>query len=140
VLTGSPAALATCRTVRSARWRTNVSSRPNSCGVSIRSGSASRPGSASGPALAGLIAAAWGLKTCYAVGTVSFVASLHATARLPALLPSGPAGSRQRARPGLPATAEGPRFIGRRPRLPGYRRADRAAVPRLRPLPGHRGI
>ena len=28
----------------------------------------------------------------------------------------------------------------RRPRLPGHRRADRAAVPRLRPLPGHRGI
>ena len=35
-----------------------------------------------GPALAGLIAAAWGLKVCYAVDTVSFVASLYATARL----------------------------------------------------------
>ena len=70
-----------------------------------------------GPALAGLIAAAWGLKTCYAVDTVSFVASLYATARLPAMRPSGPAGSRQRTRPSLPATAEGLRFIGRRPLL-----------------------
>ena len=42
-----------------------------------------------GPALAGLIAAAWGLKTCYAVDTVSFVASLYATARLPAMRPRG---------------------------------------------------
>jgi MFS family permease len=41
-----------------------------------------------GPALAGLIAAAWGLKTCYAVDTVSFVASLYATARLPATVAS----------------------------------------------------
>jgi len=70
-----------------------------------------------GPALAGLIAAAWGLKTCYAVDTVSFVASLYATARLPAMRPPGPAGSRQRARPSLPAAAEGLRFIGRRPLL-----------------------
>jgi MFS family permease len=70
-----------------------------------------------GPALAGLIAAAWGLKTCYAVDTVSFVASLYATARLPAMRPPGPAGSRQRTRPSLPATAEGLRFIGRRPLL-----------------------
>jgi MFS family permease len=71
-----------------------------------------------GPALAGLIAAAWGLKTCYAVDTVSFVASLYATARLPAMRPSGPEGSRrQRARPSLRATAEGLRFIGRRPLL-----------------------
>ena len=42
-----------------------------------------------GPALAGLIAAAWGLKACYAVDTVSFVASLYATARLPAMRPAG---------------------------------------------------
>ena len=65
-----------------------------------------------GPALAGLIAAAWGLKTCYAVDTVSFVASLYATARLPAMRPSGSG-----RRPSLRATAEGLRFIGRRPLL-----------------------
>jgi MFS family permease len=68
-----------------------------------------------GPALAGLIAAAWGLKVCYAVDTVSFVASLYATARLSAMRPggSGPA----RRGPSLRATAEGLRFIGRRPLL-----------------------
>jgi MFS family permease len=68
-----------------------------------------------GPALAGLIAAAWGLKVCYAVDTVSFVASLYATARLPAMRPGG-AGPARRG-PSLRATAEGLRFIGRRPLL-----------------------
>jgi MFS family permease len=68
-----------------------------------------------GPALAGLIAAAWGLKTCYAVDTVSFVASLYATARLPAMRPLGHEAPRRR--PSLRATAEGLRFIGRRPLL-----------------------
>jgi MFS family permease len=65
-----------------------------------------------GPALGGLIAAAWGVKTCYAVDTVSFAASLYATARLPAMRPSGAEVSRRR--PSLRATAEGLRFIGRR--------------------------
>src|SRR5439155_27072831 len=65
-----------------------------------------------GPALGGLIAAAWGVKTCYAVDTVSFAASLYATARLPAMRPSGAEVSRRRPR--LRATAEGLRFIGRR--------------------------
>ena len=69
-----------------------------------------------GPALAGLIAAAWGLKTCYAIDAVSFVASLYATARLPAMRPSARADS-GRSRPGLHATAEGLRFIRRRPVL-----------------------
>ena len=68
-----------------------------------------------GPALAGLIAAAWGLKTCYAVDTVSFVASLYATARLPAMRPLGHEAPRRR--PSVRATAEGLRFIGRRPLL-----------------------
>jgi MFS family permease len=68
-----------------------------------------------GPALAGLIAAAWGLKTCYAVDTVSFVASLYATARLPAMRPEGAGPARRR--PSLHATAEGLRYIGRRPLL-----------------------
>jgi MFS family permease len=88
-----------------------------------------------GPALAGLIAGAFGLRTCYAIDTVSFTASLYATARLPAMapVPSGtvaagtvaagtvPAGTvaaeRRPARPSLRATAEGLRFIRRRPVL-----------------------
>jgi MFS family permease len=78
-----------------------------------------------GPALAGLIAGAFGLRTCYAIDTVSFTASLYATARLPAMAPV-PAGTvaagtvaaeRRPARPSLRATAEGLRFIRRRPVL-----------------------
>jgi MFS family permease len=77
-----------------------------------------------GPALAGLIAAAWGVRACYAIDTVSFVASLYATARLPAMRPAGPDASRAAGipagrgrRPSLSATAAGLRFIGRRPLL-----------------------
>jgi MFS family permease len=49
-----------------------------------------------GPALAGLVAAAWGLRTCYAIDAVSFVASLYATVRASA----GCCRPRCRARPG----------------------------------------
>ena len=66
-----------------------------------------------GPVLAGLVAGTLGLRTCYAVDAVSFLASMYAVARLPAMRPesAGPAGSRLRA------TAEGLRFIRRRPVL-----------------------
>jgi MFS family permease len=102
-----------------------------------------------GPALAGVITGAFGLRTCYAVDTISFVASLYATARLPPMRPqpapatgkpatgkpatgkpatgkpatSKPATSKPAtskpgaARPSLHATAEGLRFIRRRPVL-----------------------
>jgi len=74
-----------------------------------------------GPALAGLIAAAWGVRACYAIDTASFVASLYATARLPAMRPvMRPAGSiagQAVGRLGLGAAAEGLRFIGRQPLL-----------------------
>ena len=82
-----------------------------------------------GPALAGLIAASWGVRACYAIDTVSFLASLYATARLPAMRPvMSPAGSTagqeagRRPRPDdsrgrLVAAAEGLRFIGRQPLL-----------------------
>ena len=94
-----------------------------------------------GPALAGVITAAWGLRTCYAIDTVSFLASLYATARLPAMRPQAPE-SRPSAptttppgtaatppattatppattslRSSLRSTAEGLRFIRRRPLL-----------------------
>ncbi len=75
-----------------------------------------------GPALAGVITAAWGLRTCYAIDTVSFVASLYATARLPAMRPPN-AEARGAGRPGaavrpsLRATAEGLHFIRHRPLL-----------------------
>jgi MFS family permease len=72
-----------------------------------------------GPALAGLITGAWGLKTCYAVDAVSFVASLYATVRLPAMhaAAKGSRGSGGRGRPSLRATADGLRFIRHRPVL-----------------------
>ena len=75
-----------------------------------------------GPALAGVITGAWGLRTCYAIDTVSFVASLYATARLPAMRPPA-AEARGAGRPGtavrtsLRATAEGLHFIRHRPLL-----------------------
>ena len=76
-----------------------------------------------GPALAGVITGAWGLRTCYAIDTVSFLASLYATARLPAMRPptaEPSAASRPGAlRPSLHATAEGLRFIRHRPLLIG---------------------
>jgi MFS family permease len=68
-----------------------------------------------GPALAGVIAGAFGLRVCYAVDTISFVASLYATSRLPPMPPQLPARPRRAARrPSLRATAEGLRFIRRR--------------------------
>jgi MFS family permease len=80
-----------------------------------------------GPALAGLIAAAWGVRACYAIDTASFVASLYATARLPAMRPAGPPAGQEARRQHLPdggrgrrslgAAAEGLRFIGRTPLL-----------------------
>jgi MFS family permease len=70
-----------------------------------------------GPALAGLIAAAWGVRACYAIDTVSFLASLYATARLPAMRPAGSPAGQAAGHRSLGAAAEGLRFIGRQPLL-----------------------
>jgi MFS family permease len=59
-----------------------------------------------GPALAGVIAAAWGLKTCYLIDAVSFGAALYGIARLPAMPPQGTPG-----RPGLRAVLAALRYI-----------------------------
>jgi hypothetical protein len=59
-----------------------------------------------GPALAGLIAAAGGLRLCYLVDAVSFGAALYGVGRLPAMPPEGAAASR-----GPRAVADGIRFI-----------------------------
>jgi MFS family permease len=66
-----------------------------------------------GPALAGVVAAAWGLKVCYAVDAVSFSASLYATARLPVMRPATVAASTRT----LHSIAEGLRYIRRSPIL-----------------------
>jgi Transmembrane secretion effector len=67
-----------------------------------------------GPALAGVVAGAWGLRTCYAIDAVSFSASLYATMRLPAMR-SGPAPARAAAQRNVHAIAAGLRFIWTRP-------------------------
>ncbi|MER5527196.1 MFS transporter [Streptomyces sp. NPDC002677] len=76
-----------------------------------------------GPALAGVIAAAWGLKACYLIDTLSFAAALYAVARLPAMRPEGPA-----TRPGLRAVGAGLRFIGRHRILTGAFLSDMSAT------------
>jgi MFS family permease len=59
-----------------------------------------------GPSLAGLIAAAGGLKLCYTIDAVSFLAALYAVFRLPAMRPAG--GTPQ---PGIRAVFDGWRFL-----------------------------
>ncbi|WP_290590038.1 MFS transporter [Alicyclobacillus sp.] len=48
-----------------------------------------RFGEMAGPALAGVIAGVWGLKACYTVDAVSFLAALYGVGRLPAMPPEG---------------------------------------------------
>src|SRR5262249_1883716 len=59
-----------------------------------------------GPALAGVVAAAWGLKVCYAIDAVGFAAARYGIFGLPPMPPA--AG----ARAGLRAVGEGLRFLG----------------------------
>lgn len=75
-----------------------------------------------GPALAGLVAAAFGLKVCYAVDAGSFFFSLYGVARLPALsdLP--------RSRSGARAAWEGFRFIFSEQAVLGALLADMSAT------------
>jgi MFS family permease len=61
-----------------------------------------------GPALAGVITAAWGLRTCYLIDVISFSGALYAVARVPSMPPVG-----ETSRPGLRATIDGLRFVAR---------------------------
>ncbi len=76
-----------------------------------------------GPALAGVIAAAWGLRACYLVDVVSFGAALYGVARLPPMPPRG-----EPARPGPRAVADALRFIGGSRVLTGALVADMSAM------------
>jgi MFS family permease len=60
-----------------------------------------------GPALAGVVIGVWGLRACYLIDTISFVASLYSIVRLPSMAPEGS------ARPGVRALVDGLRFVGR---------------------------
>jgi hypothetical protein len=76
-----------------------------------------------GPSLAGLIAAAWGLKACYLVDVVSFGAALYGVARLPPMPPQGAP-----SRAGLRAVADALRFIAGNRILTGALVADMSAM------------
>jgi hypothetical protein len=76
-----------------------------------------------GPSLAGLIAAAWGLKACYLVDVVSFGAALYGVARLPPMPPQGAP-----SRPGLRGVADALRFIAGSRILTGALVADMSAM------------
>jgi MFS family permease len=82
-----------------------------------------------GPALAGLIAAAGGLRTCYLVDALSFGAALYAVARLPAMRPEG-----QTTRRGIHAVIEGMRFIEHNRVLLGALLADLSATVLAMPI------
>jgi MFS family permease len=72
-----------------------------------------------GPALAGVVAGAWGLRTCYAIDAVSYAAAVYSTVRLPAMpaMPAMRASDIKRAVRSLHSIAEGLRFIRHHPVL-----------------------
>lgn len=72
-----------------------------------------------GPALAGLLAAAGGVRLCYLVDAASFLAALYGLAGLPAM----PAQSGA-ARPGVRSVVDGLRYVRRSPVLAGAFLAD----------------
>ena len=72
-----------------------------------------------GPALAGLVAAAGGLKVCYLVDALTTVGSLYGVFRLPSMRPEG-AGSR----PGVRSVLDGLGFLRRSRVLTGALLAD----------------
>jgi MFS family permease len=82
-----------------------------------------------GPAVAGLLAAAAGVRLCYLADAVSFGAALYATYRLPAMPPLGTA-----ARPGPRAVAESLRFVARSKVLLGAMLSDASATGLAMPL------
>ena len=82
-----------------------------------------------GPALAGVIAAAAGLKVCYLVDAVSFGAALYGVFRLPPMRPDGPASRRSVA-----AALEGLKFVVRNSALRGAMLADLSATVLAMPI------
>lgn len=84
-----------------------------------------------GPSLAGLIAAVGGVKLCYTVDAVSFLAALYAVYRLPAMRPEGTGAS---SRPGPRAVVDGWRFLRRNPVLSGVLVADLNATVLAMPI------
>ena len=83
----------------------------------------------SGPALAGQIAAVAGLKVCYLIDALTFVAALYSVFRLPPMRPEG-----QGAQRNLVALMEGLRFIVDNRALRGAMLADLSATVLAMPI------
>jgi MFS family permease len=86
-------------------------------------------GLVAGPSLAGLIAAAGGLRLCYLVDAISFLAALYGVFRLPPMRPDGDG-----TRPGLRAVVDGLRFLRRSPVLTGALISDMNATVLAMPI------
>jgi MFS family permease len=76
-----------------------------------------------GPLVAGLVIPLGGVKVCYVVDAVTFLAALYGVARLPAMPPEGAT-----ARPGFAAAVAGLRFVTRSRVLTGVLLADVSAT------------
>jgi MFS family permease len=76
-----------------------------------------------GPALAGVVAAAFGVKGCFLIDAVSFAGSFYGVGRLPAMRPGKTATAKPERR-GLALTAEGLSYIWRNRVLAGTFLAD----------------
>jgi MFS family permease len=83
----------------------------------------------SGPALAGVVADAGGLRLCYLIDAISFVASLYGVARLPSMRPEG-----EPARRRIGAVLDGLRFITNNRVLLGALLADLSATVLAMPI------
>ncbi|HZC70818.1 MAG TPA: MFS transporter [Jatrophihabitans sp.] len=82
-----------------------------------------------GPSLAGVLTAAGGLKFCYLVDAISFLAAMYGVYRLPPMRPDG-AGTR----PGARAVLDGLRFLGRSKVLTGALVSDLNATVLAMPI------
>ena len=82
-----------------------------------------------GPSLAGLVAAAGGLKLCYVIDAVSFLGALYGVYRLPPMRPDGTP-----SRPGVRAVLDGLRFVRRNRVLGGALIADLNATVLAMPI------
>jgi len=83
----------------------------------------------SGPALAGVIAADGGLKLCYLIDALTFVAALYGVFRLPPMRPEGAGAQRN-----LGAVIEGLRFVVDNRALRGAMLADLSATVLAMPI------
>jgi MFS family permease len=86
-------------------------------------------GLVAGPSLAGVIAAAGGLRLCYLVDAISFLAALYGVFRLPPMRPDGDG-----TRPGLRAVVDGLRFLRRSPVVTGALISDMNATVLAMPI------